>query len=142
MSNLKNHYIIVQNAIKNLGVDPASCQVTDEPGSWCLVKGSAEVIIQIYVNHESNIAYFRVQSAFMAIPADVQLRVEFYEELLSISMEYVGITFGKRESMVYIKSEREAQGLDTSEVLMMIKRVGYVCDQYDDLFKRKYGGAS
>jgi len=135
MTDLSNYYQMAEEAIRILGVDPTDCQ-DQEPGRWFLIRGSAEIVVQIYFNSENNLAYCRVYSPFMRIPDQNQLT--FFGELLDINMDYAGIAFGRRNDWIFLKAEREVNGLDVDELVVMIKRIGIVTDHYDDIFKAKY----
>ena len=75
----------------------------------------------------------------MAVPADRQL--EFFKEVLEINHKLYGVGFTKFENNIYIKSIRELEGLEHSEVLSTVKRIGYYADDYDDMLKAKYAVA-
>lgn len=137
MTDQKKYFQIAEEAISSLGVNPMECR-DREPGKWFLMRGSAEIVVQIYVNDENNITYCRVYSPFMKVPG--ANLTAFYEELLDINMDYAGIAFGRRNDWIFLKSEREAEGLDVNELIIMIKRIGIVTDHYDDIFKEKYPG--
>ena len=135
MIDLQPYYRMAEEAILALGVDPKDCQ-DKEAGRWFLIRGSAEIVVQIYYNNENSIAYCRVYSPFMLIPAE--RKEAFFGDLLDINMDYAGIAFGRRNDWIFLKAEREVNGLDVNELVVMIKRIGIVTDHYDDIFKEKY----
>ncbi len=134
-SNLRRFHAIVEQALANLGVNPTDCQ-GEQSGTWIVRKGSARLTVEIYQHDQTEIVYCRVYCPIMQIPAE---RInELYAELLELNMDYVGVTFGTSGGWVYLKSDREAEGMDVSELYYMITRVGNLSDHYDDILLEKY----
>jgi len=133
--NIRHYHSIVEQAIANLGVTPEECK-GEILGVWNLKRGSATINVEIYVNEANNMPYCRVYCQFMEVP---QIRLEeFYRELLELNMQHVGITFCLFENWVYLKSDREAEGLDVNEIYLMLVRIGAIADGFDDTLKNKY----
>jgi hypothetical protein len=136
-SNLRRFHAIVEQALANLGVNPSDCQ-SEQSGTWIVRKGSARLTVEIYQHEQTQIVYCRVYCPIMQVPAD--RAPELYAELLDLNMDYVGVTFGTSSGWVYLKSDREAEGMDVSELYYMITRVGNLSDHYDDILLEKYMG--
>ncbi len=134
--DLKPYYEMVENCIRNLGVDPAQCR-GDSPGQWNLTKGSASIWIDVLVNQENH-GYFQCMGPVVDIPTS-NLDA-FYQEVLEINHNLYGVGMTKFKEGIYMKTIRELDGLDETEIKSTINRIGHYTDQYDDYFKNKYFG--
>jgi len=134
-SNLRRYHAVVEQALANLGVNPPDC-VGDVPGSWLVRKGSASLTVEVYEHEQTQVVYCRVYCPIMQIPE--KGTSELFCELLELNMDYVGITFGINSGWVYLKSDREADGMDVNELYYMVTRIGNLSDHYDDILQEKY----
>lgn len=139
MSAIDTYYNLVENCIRTLGIEPASCR-TERAGSWSLMKGSAKVYIDVWHIDKENRAYFQVMSPVMKVPAEK--RQEFYYDLLSFNDKLYSCAFSLYNDWAWIKMIRECDGLDQNEAFAIIQRVGAYADQYDDLLKQHYNSAA
>lgn len=137
--DLRQYHAIAEQAIANLGLSPAECS-GEELGIWHLKKGSARVTLEVFMNPENDTPYCRVICPVMPIPE--ARRNELYSELLDINMAYIGVTFAKTDDRIFVKADREAEGLDVNELFVMLNRIGNLADYYDDILQEKYGVAS
>lgn len=129
-------YDVVESAIGTLGIDPKLCRGENQ-GQWNLKKGSAPIWIDVIYSETDKRAYFQVMAPITKVPADK--KEQFFQELLEINYVLYGVSFTKYDDGIYIKVIREADGLDVSEALSAIERVGYYGDFYDDFLQNKYG---
>lgn len=136
MAELENAYLLVENAIRKMGVDPALCK-SDKPGQYNMVQGSAKIWIDVWHVERENRAYFQVMSPIMVL-TNVTNKLGLYEELLKVNDTLYNVAFTIYDNFVWLKSTREVQGLDEDEVIAQIRRIGTYGDQYDDIFKQKY----
>lgn len=135
--DLTPYYQMVENCIKQLGVDPEACR-DKNPGQWNLKKGSANVWIDVFKREKDVFGYFQCMGPIVDIP---QTNKEaFYQELLEINHSLYGVAMTKFKERIYIKTIRELDGLNEDEIMAMIKRVGGYADDYDDYLKNKYFG--
>ncbi|MBD3639250.1 MAG: YbjN domain-containing protein [Crocinitomicaceae bacterium] len=135
MSNIQTYYDMVESCIRQLGVDPATCR-GDRPGAWSLVRGSAKVYIDCWHIESQGRPYFQVMSPVMKVPE--QNKETFFYDLLSFNDKLFSCAFSIYNEWAWIKMIRECDGLDASETLAIIQRVGAYADQYDDLLKQHY----
>lgn len=135
MQNLEAYYKMVDDVIKKLGVDPAVCH-GEKPGQWNLRKGSGDIWVDVWKLDDKEYGYIQIMGPVTQIPAGKEL--EFYKELLEINHDLYACSITKYENWVYVKSIRELEDLNESEVIAMFDRVGYYVDYYDDFLKNKY----
>lgn len=134
--SLTPYYDMVENIIKELGVDPVKCR-GEQAGQWNLRKGSADVWIDVFKNDKGH-GYFQVIAPVSPIPqANVS---DFYAEVLEASHKLYGVGMTKFREWIYVKTIRETDGLDQDEMRAQINRIGFYADDYDDYFKNKYFG--
>jgi hypothetical protein len=134
--DLTSYYQLVENAIKSLGVDPEMCR-GDNPGQWNLASGSANVWIDVFQREGENEGYFQCMGPVCEVPQNN--REAFFQEVLEINHGLYGAAMTKYEGNIFMKSIRELTGLDESEIISTMNRIGSYGDQYDDYLKDKYG---
>ena len=134
--DLTPYFQMVENCIKELGVDPNTCK-GEKDGQWNLKKGSANVWIDIFKKEKDYYGYFQCMAPVVKIPETNT--VAFYQDVLEINHKLYGVGMTKFKDWIYIKTIRELEGLDQEEVMASIKRIGGYADDYDDYFKKKYG---
>lgn len=135
MSDLTQHYQIIENCIKRLGVDPAVCR-GEKPGQWNLKKGSASVWIDVFKREKDYYGYFQCMAPVVQIPQN--RKEEFYQELLELNHSLYGVAMTKYKDWIYIKTIRELKDMSEDEAFAMITRIGNYADDYDDKFRNKY----
>ena len=139
MENIKNYYQMVDNCIKQLGVDPEQCRGEKE-GQWDLRKGSANVWIDVFKVQDQDYGYFQCMSPVCEIPTSGA--EPFLNEILEINHTLYGVGMTKFKNWIYVKTIRELDGISEEEILAAMKRIGGYADDYDDYLKNKYlGGA-
>lgn len=137
--SIENYYNIVENCIRNLGVDPALCR-GENPGQWSLVKGSAKVWIDVWYIENEKREYIQVMCPVMEV--NTSNPQDLYKELLEINDKLFGCAFTIYNNWVWLKVIRECAGIDEAEASAMILRIGNYSDQYDDYLIGKYSTAS
>lgn len=135
MQQLQFFYNIVENAIAKLGIDP---QVARRPkaGQWTIRKGQVPVWIDVFHSQQEQRIYFQVASPIMKMPHNG--KAELALELLELNNLLYGVAFCTSKGNLFIKTIREAEGLDLNEAHAMILRVGNYADKYDDQLRQKY----
>jgi hypothetical protein len=136
MQDLQYYYQMVDDCIKELGIDPAKARIAGKKNEWELTKGSVSLWITITYLEQNKNTYIQVLSPVVNVPANNLLR--FYEELLETNHTLYGVAFTKFDKWIYVKAIREIEGLDSNELFNMITRVGNYADMYDDVFWAKY----
>ena len=137
--NLLPFYDMVENNIKNLGVDPIDCR-GEKVGQWNMKRGSASIWIDVWETDKKDYGYFQCMAPVVEIPT--KNTEAFYREILEINHNLYGVGMTKFQSWIYIKTIRELEGLDQDEMMAMLNRVGTYADDYDDILRDKYWGAS
>lgn len=135
MEDLTYHYAIVEKAIRDLGVDPTTCR-GENPGSWNMVKGSARIMLDLWYVEQEKRAYFSVISPVMKFPKSSSESLS--RELLSINHLLYGAAFTLYNDVVYMRTIREVDGMDSSEAGAMLLRVANYADHYDDILQQKF----
>ena len=134
MDNLRYYYNIIEQAIAKIGLDP---QITRKAtGQWTIKKGQIPVWIDVFYSQAHKRAYFQAVSPVMKMPNKNQGALAL--ELLQLNNQFYGVAFTTNQGYIFIKTIREAEGMDMNEALAMILRVGNYADQYDNVLKKKY----
>ena len=138
MSAIQSYYEMMENVIRNLGVDPAACREAETAGQWNMKRGSVNVWIDIFpAKNDTGLAgYLQIMSPICEVPTNNT--EAFYAEVLETSHDMYAVGFTKYDNWIYVKTIRELDGIDESEMSSMLNRVGYYGDLYDDHFKNKY----
>jgi hypothetical protein len=135
MESIEKYYNLVEKVISKLGVDPSTCR-GEKSGQWNLVKGSASIWADVWKLEDKDYGYIQIMGPVCDIPDNKKL--EFYEEVMEINHNLYSCALTKFKERIYVKSIRELDGLDETEVDAMFDRIGYYADYYDDYFKDKY----
>lgn len=138
------YYNLFEEALADYQIDPASAR-GQQPGQWNLKLGSASVWVDIFQSKDAqgnltNYGYFQVMAPVCDVPVNNQH--VFTKELLEINHGLYGVFFTIYQERAYIKSIRELQGLDKSEIKSTLDRVGIYADDFDDKLKSRYFGFS
>ena len=131
---LQKYYDMVEASLQDLGLVPEETR-GDKPGQWNLLKGSANIMIDIFTM-ENGWSYFQCIAPIVKIPDD--RKIEFYEEILEKNHQLFGVAMTKFKNHIYIKNIRELENINKSEILAQIKRIGNYADEFDDYYKNKY----
>lgn len=139
MENLDEYYRIIEESIRRLGIDPATCR-GEQQGQWNLSQGSASVWIDLWHIERQGRAYYQVMSPVMQLP-ETGNRQALFEELLQLNDKLFGVAFSLYKNLVWMKTIREARGMDVEEALNILTRIATYADMYDDYLIDKYGGS-
>jgi len=138
---IKHYYDLVEQVLTEYKIDVAAAR-GQAPGQWNLKLGSASVWVDIFQSKDAqgnltNYGYMQVLAPVCDVPVDNQHL--FTKELLEANHSLYAVAFTIFKDKAYIKSIRELQGLDKSEVMSTFDRVGIYADEWDDKLKAKYG---
>lgn len=139
MQDLSYYYAMIEDIIRNLGVDPALCRGANA-GQYSLRLGSAQVWIDVWHIESQGRPYIQVMSPVMRLPV-AEVQHAYFRELLEINDKLYGVAFTVYNGWAWLKHIRETDGLDRSEAEAIIHRIGVYADDYDDYLKGKYGEA-
>lgn len=139
MKNIETYFELIESLITKLGVDPASCRAK-EPGQWNLIKGSANILVDIRKVPEKDYGYIQIIGQVCEFP--VENRDVFMTEVLEMNHTLYGASFTKYHEWLFVRSIRELDGLDEVETMNMLQRVGNYSDEYDNYFRDKYFNGS
>lgn len=138
---ISHYYTMFEQVLTDYKVDPATAR-GEHPGQWNLKLGSASVWVDIFQSKDAQgnlqqYGYLQVLAPVCDVPVNNQHL--FTKELLEINHSLYGVGFTIFKDKAYIKSIRELQGLDSSEVRSTLDRVGIYANDWDDKLKAKYG---
>lgn len=138
---IQHYYNMFEQVLAEYKVDPATAR-GQAPGQWNLKLGSASVWVDIFQSKDANgnlqqYGYLQVLAPVCDVPINNQHL--FTKELLEINHQLYGVAFTIFRDKAYIKSIRELQSLDISEVKSTLDRVGIYANDWDDKLKAKYG---
>jgi hypothetical protein len=134
------YYNLLEDVLKEYKIDPVTAR-GQQPGQWNLKLGSASVWVDIFQSKDAQgnptqYGYFQVMAPVCDVPVNNQHL--FTKELLEANHQLYGVAFTIFKDKAYIKSIRELQGLDKSEIKSTFDRVGIYADEWDDELKAKY----
>lgn len=136
---LNSYYAVVEEAIRQLGINPEEARGKEE-GQWDLKKGDLSVWIDLFWSKQNNEAYFQVMAPIMEIPPQVSVQNELFKDLLEINDRLYAVSFSIYNNWVWLKTLREAEGMDPNEAVRLILRVGNYGELYKQELLNKYGG--
>lgn len=138
---IQHYFNMFEQVLAEYKVDPATARA-EHPGQWNLKLGSASVWVDIFQSKDAQgnlqqYGYLQVLAPVCDVPVNNQHL--FTKELLEINHSLYGVGFTIFKDKAYIKSIRELQGLDISEIKSTLDRVGIYANDWDDKLKAKYG---
>lgn len=138
---IQYYYTMFEQVLAEYKVDPTTAR-GQQPGQWNLKLGSASVWVDIFQSKDAQgnfqqYGYLQILAPVCDVPVNNQHL--FTKELLEINHQLYGVAFTIFKDKAYIKSIRELQGLDVSEVKSTLDRVGIYANDWDDKLKTKYG---
>jgi len=135
MENINNYYEIVEKAINSLGVNAVDCREKKQ-GQWSLKKSNISVWVDVFHVEREKRAYFQVMAPIVKVPTNNL--TAFYKELLEINDKLYGVAFTVHKETAWIKVIRQAVGLDDTEALASITRVGNYGETYHKHLTEKF----
>jgi len=141
---IEHYYKLIEEVLTEYKIDPATAR-GQQPGQWSLTLGSAGIWVDVFQSKDAQgnltqYGYLQVLAFVCEVPVNNQHL--FTKELLEINHTLFGVGFTIFKDQAYIKSIRELEGLDKSEVKATLDRVGIYANDWDDKLKTKYFGFS
>ncbi|PZR30790.1 MAG: hypothetical protein DI538_22040 [Azospira oryzae] len=139
---IQHYYEMIEEVLTEYKIDPASAR-GQLPGQWNLTLGSAGIWVDVFQSKDAQgnlTAYGYLQVLALVCDVPVNNQHLFTKELLEINHSLYGVGFTIFKEKAYIKSIRELEGLDKSEVKSTFDRVGIYANDWDDKLKEKYFG--
>jgi hypothetical protein len=138
---IQHYYNMFEQVLVEYKIDPTTAR-GQAPGQWNLKLGSASVWVDVFQSKDADgnlqqYGYLQVLAPVCDVPVSNQHL--FTKELLEINHQLYGVAFTIFREKAYIKSIRELQGLDISEIKSTLDRVGIYANDWDDKLKAKYG---
>ncbi len=140
MENIEAYYGVIESALTDLGVDPETCRDENQEGSWTISSGNVFLLLDCWADQEQNVVVFQVLSPLFELPDEMPS--EFYNEILELNFLINGTSFSKLNKTLVLKSLRDLELSEKSEVNAMINRVGFYADKYGDSLSMKFFGVS
>jgi len=139
---IEHFYKLVEEVLSEYKVDPVTAR-GQQPGQWNLTFGSASIWVDVFQAKDAQgnptaYGYFQVLALVCEVPVNNQHL--FTKELLEINHSLYGVGFTIFKDTAFIKSIRELEGLDKSEIKSTFDRVSIYANDWDDKLKAKYFG--
>jgi hypothetical protein len=134
---------LVEETIRKVGLDPATCKASagsETQAAWTLKRGSASVLVIVTMHADEGMAYLRVASPVVNLPADASVHPALFRKLLELNAAgLANAAFGIIGDKVVVVSERPTAGLDAVEVEQTVRHLAAVADTFDDRFEKDFG---
>jgi hypothetical protein len=143
-NDFENAKKLVEAAIRKIGLDPANCKAgagSPNQAAWTLKRGSASILVAVTKrDDEGGVAYLRVASPVVTLPADATKHEGMFRKLLELNAAgLANAAFGLIGDRVVVVSERPAAGLDEGEVDQTVRHLAAVADTFDDRLEKDFG---
>jgi hypothetical protein len=136
MEDLQKYYAIVEEGIKQAGVDPELCRSETE-GQWNLKRHESEVWIDVWpAENEGGHTYFQVMTPLVEIPQENE--TAFYRELLDLNYQMVGASLVTYKNGAYVKFTGEVATMTPEQVAVAMQRVGYYGYHFEQGFIKRF----
>lgn len=137
--DISPYYFIVENALRELGVEPGDCKGEME-GSWNLAYGELTLGIDLWeVPEQDDKIVFQVQAPVLKIAENAP--AGFYKDVLGINFVLYAVAFAAVDGTLYLKTMRDAADMKHADVVSSIEHAGFYAEHYQKELLSKYGGA-
>jgi len=127
------NYQIVENGIKDLGIDPVSCREAKE-GQWSFKRGSVSIVVGLIETETFPKGYFYVNSYLLNDSQVADNRKnDLFKSLMEENLYLVGMKLCYKSPNFMLLSNRSAIGLDKEEVAITIDKLSAKADKLDDI---------
>ncbi len=123
-SPLQRHQRQIEDILKALELEPEDHRLaTENPNLllWSIVRGSTHAEISMRWDRRKQEGWFCVTAPLVHLP-ELDL-LGFYRRLLDLNAEIEGAALHTRQDLVYLRSARPLQGMDTLEAGDVLERV-------------------
>lgn len=130
----------VEDAFKKLGINPNDAKAPIQ-GAWIFKRGSAT--IRVMLNSTPTSEGEQKTLTMMAHISEMPRRNQrqFYRRLLEMNSSFITERFEIFDNEIYLTASRYLEGLDSDEVVDMMKEVSETADFVDDRLKKEFAGA-
>lgn len=147
MEKLNSYISLVENAISNLGVDPAVCK-TDQLNKWHLHRGQAQVVLMVrksrtYKGTEKDTIV--MVSPVVVVPQDEKLKQKLYQFLLATSHQMITEAFSLAKEangteVAYISSTYFIEDMNSEEIAFMLDSLSYYALKFSEELRAEFMG--
>jgi len=138
MSNLSKYFEIVEKGIDMLSIGPEAAR-GEKDGQWDFDRGSAKIAVGVTSTERFPNGYFYVSSIIMdAAQVAADRKETLYQSLLEMNATLVNMRFAFNKDVIFLISNRDANGLDPEEVAITINELSYYADLLDDRLQKEY----
>ncbi|MDW8296984.1 MAG: YbjN domain-containing protein [Raineya sp.] len=130
----------VEDAFKKLGIDPNDAKAPIQ-GAWIFKRGSAT--IRVMLNSTPSSDGEQKTLTMMAYISEIPRRKQrqFFRRLLEMNSSFISERFEIFDNEIYITASRYLEGLDSDEVVDMMKEISETADFVDDRIKKEFADA-
>jgi hypothetical protein len=147
MEKLNSYISLVENAISNLGVDPAVCR-TEQTHKWHLHRGQAQVVLMVrksrtYKGTEKDTIV--MVSPVVVMPQDEKLKQKLYQFLLATSHQMITEAFSLAKEangteVAYISSTYFIEDMNSEEIAFMLDSLSYYALKFSEELRAEFMG--
>jgi hypothetical protein len=147
MENLNKYIQLVEDAIIELGVDPAVCR-TELPNKWHLHRGQAQVVLMVrksrtHKGEERDTLV--IVSPVVVVPQEEKLKQKLYQFLLSTSHQMITEAFSIAKEangteVAYISSTYFIDEMNKEEVAFMLDSMSFYAYKFSEELRAEFMG--
>ena len=139
MSHL-DHIRTIEEAFKKLGLDPKDAKSPIQ-GAWIFKRGSATVRVMLNSTPTSNGDQRTLAMMAHIMPIPSRKKGDFFRRLLEMNSSFINERFEIFDNEIYITATRYLEGLDSEEVVDIMKEISETADFVDDKLKKEFADA-
>ncbi len=147
MEKLSSYISLVENAISNLGVDPAVCK-TDQSNKWHLHRGQAQVVLMVRKSrtHKGTEKDTIVMvSPVVVVPQDDKLKQKLYQLMLATSHQMITEAFSIAKEangteVAYLSSTNFIEDMNSEEIAFMLDSMSYYALKFSEELRSEFMG--
>jgi hypothetical protein len=125
-----------------MNIDPQTI-FNKKTGAWYFAQGSST--IEVFLTTQKNLqhqpqTFIRCMAPLCEIPRDITKQFNLYKTALAINATYLGykISADEARGLVCIISERNIEGMEFEEMVILINDLGTWADKLDDFMTDEF----
>ena len=139
MSHL-DHIRTIEEAFKKLGLDPKDAKSPIQ-GAWIFKRGSATIRVMLNSTPTSNGDQKTLAMMAHIMPIPSRKKGDFFRRLLEMNSSFINERFEIFDNEIYVTAVRYLEGLDSDEVVDIMREISETADFVDDKLRKDFANA-
>lgn len=141
MKRLRRHIFFVEEAIQQMGIDPALCRTKESRIRWEMHRSDSQILIFLregLSNSEDTKEVLVITSPIMPLPKDPEKRMQCMEQLMQLNHRLIRETLSIMNDWIFISASNYIEFLTEEEVVSLLDSLSFYAHKFSVQFKEAY----